>query len=277
MQLRTALWRAIASVLTIVIGVALGLPLLLWALQERLIFLPPDAPAVAPHAVDRSVQRVTVPVGDGLALGGWLARPTQAGDAPLPLLIYFGGNAEEVSWMAEMSARFPGWSLLAVNYRGYGGNPGSPGERAIAADAIAIHDWAQQRPDVEPGRIVVLGRSLGSGAAVHLAAARKLAGVVLVTPFDSLTAVAQNLYRFIPVGWLLRHPFDSLARAPVIDTPLLTLAAANDTLIPPAHARRLFDAWRGPRQWQLIAGADHNSIDASAIYWDTIRTFLAAR
>ncbi len=277
MELRTALWRALVGVLTIVIGVALGLPALLWALQERLIFHPPDAPAVAPHAIDRSVLRVTVPVGDGLALGGWLARPTQAGDARLPLLIYFGGNAEEVSWMAEMSARFPGWSLLAINYRGYAGNPGSPGETAIAADAIAIHDWGQRRSDVDPARIVVLGRSLGSGAAVHLAAARKLAGVVLVTPFDSLAAVAQNLYRFIPVGLLLRHRFDSLARAPAIDTPLLALVAANDTLIPPAHARRLYDAWRGPKQWHLIAPADHNSIDASAAYWDTIRAFLATR
>ncbi len=271
-----ALWRATRSVLTIAAGIALGLPLLLWAMQDGLIFHPPDAPTTAPRSVGRSVEAVKVPVGEGLALAGWLARPTSA-DGRLPLLIYFGGNAEEVSWMAEMSARFPGWALLAVNYRGYGGNPGRPGETAIAADALAIHDWAVARGDVEAARVVVMGRSLGSGAAVHLAAARKLAGVVLVTPFDSLTAVAQNLYRFVPVGWLLRHPFDSHARAPTIDTPLLALVAANDTLIPPAHAKRLFDAWRGPKQWNLIAGADHNGIDSEAGYWDAIVAFLAAR
>lgn len=277
MELRIALWRASLSVLTIIVGIALGLPALLWVIQEQLIFHPPDAPAVAPHAVGRDVLRVMVPVGDGLALGGWLARPNDAGAARLPLLIYFGGNAEEVSWMVEMSARFAGWGLLAVNYRGYAGNPGSPGETAIAADAIAIHDWALQRADVEPTRIVVLGRSLGSGAAVHLAAARKLAGVVLVTPFDSLAAVAQNLYRFIPVGMLLRHPFDSHARAPAIDTPLLAVVAANDTVIPPAHARRLFDAWRGPKEWALIPRTDHNSIDGAAAYWNTIAAFLGTR
>ncbi len=276
MELPAALWRATKSVLTIAVGVALGLPLLLWTMQDSLIFHPPDAPATMPRSVGRTVETVAVPVGNGLALGGWLARPASA-NARLPLLIYFGGNAEEVSWMAEMSARFPGWALLAVNYRGYGGNPGRPGETAIAADALAIHDWAVARSDVEAARVVVIGRSLGSGAAVHLAAARKLAGVVLVTPFDSLTAVAQNLYRFVPVAWLLRHPFDSHARAQAIDTPMLALVAGRDTLIPPVHAKRLFDAWRGPKQWQLIARADHNSIDGEAGYWDTITAFLAAR
>lgn len=276
MEWHGAAWRAAKSVLTIIVGIALGLPLLLWAMQDSLIFHPPYAPASTPRSLGRSVEAVTVPVGDGLALAGWLARPAAA-NGRLPLLIYFGGNAEEVSWMAEMSARFPGWALLAVNYRGYGGNPGRPGETAIATDALAIHDWAVARSDVEAARVVVIGRSLGSGAAVHLAAARKLAGVVLVTPFDSLTAVAQNLYRFVPVGWLLRHPFDSHARASAIETPMLALVAANDTLIPPAHARRLFEAWRGPKQWQLIAGADHNSIDGEAGYWDAIAAFLAAR
>lgn len=276
MEWHGALWRATKSVLTIVVGIALGLPLLLWAMQDSLIFHPPDRPATAPRSVGRAVEAVVVPVGDGLALSGWLTRPAAA-SGRLPLLIYFGGNAEEVSWIAETSARFPGWALLAVNYRGYGGNPGRPGETAIVADSLAIHDWAVARGDVEAARIVVIGRSLGSGAAVHLAAARKLAGVVLVTPFDSLTAVAQNLYRFVPVGWLLRHPFDSHARAAAIDTPMLALVAGLDTLIPPAHARRLFDAWRGPKQWQLIAGADHNSIDGEDGYWDAIAAFLAAR
>ena len=276
MELPSALWRASKSVLTIIAGIALGLPLLLWAMQDSLIFHPPDAPATAPRSVGRSVAAIAVPVGDGLALNGWLARPASA-SGRLPLLIYFGRNAEEVSWMAEMSARFPGWALLAVNYRGYGGNPGRPGEAAIAADALAIHDWAVARGDVEPARVVVIGRSLGSGAAVHLAAARKLAGVVLVTPFDSLTAVAQNLYRFVPVGWLLRHPFDSHARAAAVDIPMLALVAGRDTLIPPAHARRLFEAWRGPKEWHLIADADHNSIDGEPSYWETIAAFLAAR
>ncbi len=179
--------------------------------------------------------------------------------------------------MAGMAARFSPWSLLAVNYRGYGGNPGSPGERALLADALVLYDWAAARTEVDPERIVVIGRSLGSGVAVHLAAERRLAGVVLVTPFDSLRAVAQGIYPFVPVSVLLRHPFDSLARASAIETPMLALVAALDSIIAPRHARRLFEAWRGPKQWLEIGTADHNSISDEALYWDTIAAFLAAR
>jgi dienelactone hydrolase len=265
------------SVLTIVVGVMVGVPALLWWRQDSLIFHPPDAPPAPPGAVGRTVQAVQVPVGDGLVLSGWLARPTASGAARLPLAIYFGGNAEEVSWMMEMSARFPGWAFLAVNYRGFGGNPGEPGEAALAGDANTIHDWAAARADVDAGRIVAIGRSLGSGVVVQLAAARRLSGVVLVTPFDSLRDVAQRIYRFVPVGLLLRHPFDSLARAGAIDTPLLALVAAEDTLIPPAHAKRLYDAWRGAKDWHLFARADHGSISADPAYWSSIAAFLAAR
>jgi dienelactone hydrolase len=277
MPLRAALQRALISVLTIVAGVALGVPALLWWRQDSLLFHPPDAPAVMPTAVGRTVERVQVLVAEGVTLSGWLARPAGAADTRLPLVLYFGGNAEEVSWMAEMSARFPGWALLAVNYRGYGGNPGQPGETALVADATRIHDWAAARPDVDPARIAVIGRRLGSGVAVQLATARRLAGVVLVTPYDSVADVAKRIYRFIPVDLLLRHRFDSRGRAGSITTPMLTLAAANDTLIPPAHARRLFEAWAGPKQWQLIARADHNSIDADPAFWSSIAAFLGAR
>lgn len=265
------------SALTIVVGVAIGLPAFLWWYQDSLLFPAPGAPLTEPHAVGRRVTRVEVPVAGGLALTGWLARSTEAGSSRLPLVIYFGGNAEEVSWMAEMSVKFPGWALLAVNYRGYAGNPGQPGEAAMVADAVALYDWAATRADVDPQRVVAIGRSLGSGVAVRLAAARRLAGVVLVTPYDSLRAVAQRLYRFVPVGLLLRHPFDSLAHAGRIDTPMLALVAAEDTLIPPDHARRLFEAWRGPRTWALIPRADHDSIDGAAGYWRAIADFLAAR
>ena len=274
----SALRRIAMSLLAIAIGVVVGLPALLWWRQDSLIFQPPPAPLVAPRAAaGRVIAPVGVTMADGVVLHGYLARPADTGSVRMPLVLYFGGNAEEVSWMAEMSARFPGWALLAVNYRGYGGNAGHPGEAPLVADSLALFDWAAARTDVDKARIVAIGRSLGSGVAVQLAAARKLAGVVLVTPFDSLADVAQRIYRFVPVGLLLRHPFDSLSRAGAIATPMLALVAADDTLIPPAHAKRLFEAWHGPKKWQEIARADHNSIDGDELYWQTIAAFLAER
>lgn len=285
--LRTTLVESLKRMLTILIGVAIGLPLLLALMQNSLIFYPQPASAVSPRNHGPLVEKVQVPVADGLALSGWLVRapaaepvtPAPAGistTARAPLAIYFGGNAEEVSWMVDEAPRFAPWSLLLVNYRGYGGNPGAPGERVLFDDALALYDWAAARPDVDAGRIAVIGRSLGSGVAVHVAAERKVAGVVLVTPFDSLRAVAQGIYPLVPMSLLLRHPFDSLARATALDSPMLALVAAQDSIIPPKHARRLFDAWRGPKLWREFP-ADHNSIDSDPGYWDAVAAFLKAR
>jgi len=246
----------------------------LYLIQERLIFYPQPAPTQAPFASGYAIAEVHVATEGGLSLRGWLAKPFAGASQRLPLTIYFGGNAEETSGMVALAGHFPGWSLLTVNYRGYGGNPGSPTEDALFADALAVHDFAARRADVDPARIVVIGRSLGSGVAVYLASRRLLAGVVLVTPYDSLRAVARRHYPFLPVSWLLKHGFDSIGRAPDIETPVLMLAAQRDTVIPPAHARALFERWRGPKAWLELSGAGHNDLDADPAYWQAISLFL---
>jgi fermentation-respiration switch protein FrsA (DUF1100 family) len=179
--------------------------------------------------------------------------------------------------MAGLASRFPGWALLAVNYRGYGGSAGKPSERAMFADALSVYDWAAKRADVAPGRIAAIGRSIGSGVAVYLAANRQLCGVVLVTPYDSLRAVAQRHYPYLPVSLLLKHNFDSIGRAPHISTPLLVIAAQRDSIIPPEHAQALFAKWRGPKIWREIEGADHNDLNSDPGYWAEVAGFLADR
>jgi hypothetical protein len=174
-----------------------------------------------------------------------------------------------------MTPRLGDWGFLLVNFRGYGRSEGQPGERALFADALRLHDWASARPDVDAARIAVMGRSLGSGVAVHLAAERPLAGVVLVTPFDSLTAVAQHHYPWLPVRWMLRHPFDSLSRAPRLQAPLLCLAAGSDRIIPSSHSARLYAAWGGPKRWIEFPAADHDSVATEPGYWPAIAEFLA--
>src|SRR5215471_9260085 len=225
------------SLLKIVLGVVLGVPLLMWLFQERLIFFPrPLESRPAPRA---NLEEVAITAADGSKLRGWLVK---GAGAPAPLLIYFGGNAEEVSWLVEVAEKFAGWSLLLVNFRGYGESEGRPSESALFADALAIYDFAKNRPDVNPERIVAMGRSLGTGVAVHLAAERKLRGVILVSPYDSMVAVGSRHYPFLPVSLMLRHRFDSLSRAPRIDAPLLALVAGDDRIVPPQHSRALFEA-----------------------------------
>jgi len=261
----------VASLFKIVLAVAIGVPLLAWLFQERMLFFP--RPVDSRPAPRPNVEDVTLAAADGAKLRGWLVRGT---GTPAPLVIYFGGNAEEVSWLTEVAEQFSGWSLLLVNFRGYGESEGKPGEKELLEDALAIHDYAKQRPDVDPQRIVAMGRSLGSGVAVHLAAHRPLRGVILVSPYESIVEVAKRHYPFLPVSLLLRHRFDSLARAPRIEAPLLCLVATEDRVIPIPHSRALFETWRGAKTWREVPRASHDSISGEPEYWRSIAEFLKA-
>jgi len=171
------------------------------------------------------------------------------------------------------AAQTPGVSWLLIDYRGYGASAGKPSAKALIADAILWYDYAVG--ELHAKRIFAFGRSLGSGVAVALAARRALAGVIVASPFDSLTAVAQHYYPYLPVRWLLRHRFDSIALAPQLEVPLLCLIAQRDEVIPPVHAERLYDAWRGPKRKLVLPGARHNDVDATPAFWPAIRSFVS--
>jgi len=259
----------------VALAIAIGLPLIVYLAQDGLIFYrqPITEGRRAEIAqLKPAVADVWLAAADGARVHAW---HLQSGPA---LVLYFGGNAEEVSWMLdEARAGAPGVSWLLMDYRGYGQSAGSPSEAALVADALALYDHALTLPGVDPKRIYAFGRSLGSGVAVALAAERPLAGLVLATPFDSLVAVAKRYYWYLPVDWMLKHRFDSIARAPQQKTPLLCLVAQLDEVIPPAHAQRLFEAWGGPKRKVVLSGAHHNSTDAHPLFWPSVRTFLENR
>jgi uncharacterized protein len=250
--------------------VALGIPLVLFFFQERLLFFPQPLPGDPLKAnPGAAIEAVSLLTADQVTLRGWLIK---ARTPSAPILIYFGGNAEEVSWLISTADQYAGWTLLAINYRGYGASEGKPGEAELFRDALQVYDYAAKR--AEAGRVAVMGRSLGSGVAVYLAASRPLAGVILVSPYDSIVSVAQGVYPFLPVNLMLRHRFESLARAPGIQAPLLCLVASDDRVIPRPHSERLYAAWGGPKQWREIRPADHDSIAGAPDYWQAVAAFL---
>ncbi len=262
--------KMLLTIVEVAAAAVLGLALYLYLSQERILFHPNPAPAHMPEPAQGSLEKLALLASDGSRQIAWLVRRTGRS----PLVIYFGGNAEDVSWLIEMNDRFAGYSLLLVNYRGYGPSEGRPGESALFADALAWHDLVADRADVEPGRIVAMGRSLGSGVAVHLAANRKLAGVILVSPYDSVRSLAKSTYPYLPIDLMLRHPFDSVALAGAVATPLLCLVAEGNNVIPPTHSRRLFETWgTAAKSWRLLS-ADHDSISARPEYWREIEAFL---
>ncbi|MEK6212360.1 MAG: dienelactone hydrolase family protein [Pseudomonadota bacterium] len=267
-----------ASVLTIAAGVLVGLSIFLYFVQDRLIFFrQPLDPGRRDSVLQRfpNVEEVNLVAEDGTRLHGFLSKPPVVAGTKFPLVIYFGGNAEEASWLLDESERPQTWAWLVVNYRGYGWSEGSPGEKAMAADARRIYDWTRSRSDVEHSRIVAFGRSLGSGIAVRLAAERPLAGMVLATPFDSLESVAKRHYPFAPVSLLLRHRFDSLDLAPRIGIPMLCIVAERDSIIPAQHAHRLHAAWQGDKRLVAIANAGHNDVSENPAFWREIGHFLS--
>lgn len=255
----------------LVLAVVLAFPVALYFVQDSLIFHPqPMSEAsrqlVAAQGRFNANDSVFIEAADGTRLHAWHRKGS-------PLILYFGGNAEEVSWMLARAARHaPGTGWLLVDYRGYGSSAGAPSEKTLVADALAWHDHATRK--LGAARIFVFGRSLGSGVAVQLAAARPVAGVMVVAPYDSLTSVARRYYPFLPVGLMLKHPFDSASFAPSIAAPLLCLVAERDEVIPVVHSKRLFDAWLAPKRWVELEDAGHNSTDDAPAFWQAIREFL---
>ena len=268
------------SLAKIAAAVALGLPLLVYLLQDQLIFHPQRLSESRRADIARrfpAVQEISLAAAEGTRIHAWFVNSLSSQGAPL--VVYFGGNAEEVSWMLEgvgdpRIGATPGVAWLLVDYRGYGASEGKPSEAALVADALAFYDFAKGLPGVDPQRIFAFGRSLGSGVAVQLAAVRTLAGLVLVAPYDSLVEVARHYYPFLPVSWMLKHRFDSSAHAPRLQVPLLCIVAERDEVVPPERAERLYDAWGGPKRKVVLPGARHNDMDAAPEFWRAIRSFL---
>ncbi len=252
--------------------IVLGMPALVWLTQDRMIFFPQPVAATA-HLPARALP-LEVVAADGTHLRGWIVKGSAA---PAPTVIYFGGNAEEVSWTLA-DPRWPReWTIVAVNYRGYGASEGAPGKHALTNDALAIYDAVVRREDIDPRRIVVFGRSLGTAIAAHLAAERPVAGAVLVSPFDSMTAIGKTHYPFLPVSLLLRHRFDALPDAQRNQMPLLAIVGESDSIIPPERSRALFDAWAGAKIWRVVPRADHNDLGNDETFWNGVTGFLAER
>lgn len=228
----------------------------LWWQQDRLVFVGWGFGLVAITELAHADERLEIVMPDGIRLVGGLRRAHRASRG---LLLVFGGNAEDNGWRLR---HFDGWlddvDIATFYYRGYGPSGGKPNEAVLTADAARILDHLQAL--LQPARIVVAGFSLGSGVAAQLARARPLAGAILVTPFDSIAAVAGERYPYAPVRWLLRHPFRSDEALADLDLPVAVIAAERDRVVSPARTKRLVARLRRPVLVAWIEGASHVSI-----------------
>ncbi len=238
----------------------------MYFMQDRLLFFPRPNDANATQKLMPYAWQTRSGVN---LLTGWLIPAPEPANAPL--VIYFGGNGQDVAEVAEI--RTHAANTLYVNYRGYGSSSGSPSEKAFFADAEHVYDAATREFEFN-GHVILHGRSMGSGVAVHLAAERPVDGLVLITPYDSIAAVAQSTYWFLPARLLLKHRFDSLSRTDDVSAPALILIAENDRVIPPAHAENLARHWQGPTEVLRVPGANHLTATSNAETMAQINSFI---
>jgi pimeloyl-ACP methyl ester carboxylesterase len=240
--------RSLLSLLALATLAYAVLCLAMFLLQRSLLYFPtPPSPGPA--------ETLLV---DGIELRIAIRAPAVSPAATPPALLYLGGNAEDPAYSLPALARaFPEHALYGLHYRGYGGSGGTPSESALQADALVLLDRLRERH----ARVTLVGRSLGSGIAVRLAAERPVERLVLVTPYDSITAVAGGHYPWLPVRWLARDRYESWRHAARVNAPTVLLVASNDTLIPRARSDALLRHFApGVATLHVLAGTDHNNV-----------------
>ncbi|POA45927.1 hypothetical protein C1893_22800 [Pseudomonas sp. MPR-ANC1] len=244
--------RTLMSLVVLIIAVYLVLCAALFFFQRSLIWFP------QPNAGNSADSQLTLSMPD--AQVSVITRERVGPRA----LIYFGGNAEDVSRnLPEFTEAFPDHALYLLNYRGFGGSGGSPSEEAIAEDALALFDQVY----ASHPQVAVIGRSLGSGVAVRLASQRPVQQLILVTPYNSLEEIAARQYPWVPVKWLLKDRFESGKYAAHLRVPTLLLAASDDEVIPRASTQRLLANFpKGVAVLKVVPDSGHNSISERAEY-----------
>jgi fermentation-respiration switch protein FrsA (DUF1100 family) len=263
----------IVTGVTIVAGAWIAIVLLAWIFQRRMIYLPLTGSVPPASAFFRDVEECSFETEDGVRLGGWFV-PAERESTGVAVLV-FNGNAGDRSFRSPLATVLSraGLSVMLFDYRGYGGNPGSPSEAGLIADARAARACLLERHGVRPDRVVYFGESLGSAVAIALAAEQPPAALVLRSPFPSMASLGRRHYPFLPVGLLLKDRYASRRRIARVSCPVLVLAGERDAIVPLSESRALYDAAPEPKRLVVIPGADHND-DALLIGERLIRETL---
>jgi hypothetical protein len=192
-----------------------------------------------------------------------------------PVILYFHGNGGALRYRADRYRALTqdGTGLVALSYRGYGGSSGRPSEAGLIEDARAAYAFAAER--YPESRLVLWGESLGTGVAIALAAEKKVARLVLESPYLSTVAIAASAYPFVPVRWLMKDQFRSDLRIHDVTAPVLIVHGDRDTVIPIESGEQLYALIAGPKRFLRVPGAGHEDLGMRAVA--AAKAFLAER
>jgi fermentation-respiration switch protein FrsA (DUF1100 family) len=200
------------------------------------------------------VTEEAITTADGVRIMAWYSPPPVGA----PTLVFFHGNGGYISAFADRIRRGQekGYGVMLVEYRGYSGLDGTPTEEGLYADGRAALDWLEAH-GVPSTSVFLYGESLGSGIAVKLASERRVAGVILESPYTSASAVGESVYWMFPVRWLIWDRYDSISRIRDIHAPLLVMHGGADQVIPQTQGRELFAAALEPKMGYFPPDAHH--------------------
>jgi len=245
--------------------------------ESRLIYFPQRALETNPHQSGLVYQDVWLHSDDGVKLHGWfMPSPHPSG---LTLLLLHG-NAGNISHRMDKYRVLLGLgvNVFAFDYRGYGNSTGTPSEAGLYRDADAAYRYLTRQRGIAPQRLLLYGESLGSAVAVDLASRTPCGGVILEEAFTSAGDVAQQMYPFLPMRWLVHSKFDTLNKIGRINVPLLILHSQDDELFPLSYGQRLLAAARPPKQLVVLHGGHNDAFATSAAqYRAALQRFFAAR
>mgnify|MGYP006281037631 CR=1 FL=1 len=249
-----------------------GLFSMAYLLQERVLFPATSELDRDPAFYDWPFEDVVLPVGEYWTHGWFVPLENARG-----VVLFSHGNAGNLADRLESIGflRAMGFAVMAYDYGGYGKSTGRPSEARLYADIRAVWNYLTAERGYDPDEIVLFGRSLGGGPTTDLAAEVRPAGVVLESTFTSAPAVANDIFRLIPLGWVLRHQFDNRTKVPLIQAPLMVVHSPDDTLIRYKHGRALYERATEPKRFLELRG-DHNEgfVLSGAVYKQGWESFL---
>lgn len=229
----------------------------LYLFQRKLLYVPDRARPNARDVPVAGLREIELTTPDGLRLLAWWLPPAPG----QPVVVYFHGNAGHLGSRAIRLGLFQaaGFGALFPEYRGYGGNPGSPSETGLFTDARTAMAFLTAQ-GVAPERIAVFGESLGTAVAVRMAAEHKIAALLLESPFTSIADVAQSHYPYVPAKLLIKDPFETTAHVGKVTAPILMMLGERDRVVPPVFTRRLYAAAPDPKQLWIAPEGHHNDL-----------------
>ena len=219
-----------------------------------------------PPIVLKNAKKISLEVSDDAVLDGVYKKSNQKN---LPTIIYFGGNSDDATRFLLYVKNINNFNIVTFNYRGYVQSTGKPSEKNLFSDALKIYDKF-----AKDSKIILIGRSLGSGVALYLASKREVSGVVLITPYDSIASLAKEKYPFLPIDLILKYKFESVKYVEKIASPISIIEVKGDRTIPNAHTLKLSKKIKNQGEFIVLENTTHGDVLNHPKFEESIKNII---